>query len=148
MEIDKLIPKSKYYDGPAEGIVLKNMTRKNPNHNCQLYAKLVRDEFKECNRAVFGNIKNKNSDTSKIVEQFITDARIRKNINKLVNEENKKLERGLMKFLPNMVIKDMLKEEFTNVYEQYKFIDFTELRVKATKRCLHVLDEYMLSRVK
>jgi len=146
-EINKLIPKSKYYDGLAEGIVIKNYTRKANNGNHQLYAKVVRDEFKECNRAVFGGVKNKNTDTAKIIEEYCTEARIRKHLFKLINEEGMKLEMALMKYLPTAVTKDILKEEFTNIYERYKFIDFKEMRQKIPKNCLVVLQEEIALKV-
>ena len=143
-DINEFIPKSKYYDGLVEGIVIKNQSRKANNGNHQIYGKFVREEFKEVNKAVFGSIKDKNSDTSKIVQEFITDARIKKIINKLINEENMKLEMSLMKFVPTAVIKDVLKEEFNNIFNNYKFMDFKEMKQKGSKRCLSVLKEMMM----
>ena len=143
LNIMDLIPKSKYYDGLAEGIVIKNYGRKSPHGNYQLYAKVVREEFKENNRAVFGNIKQSVSDTEKIVEEFCTDARIRKAVLKFVNEEGEKLELKLMQKVPTYVIKDILKEEFTELYDRYKFIDFKEMKQRVPKLCLKVIGEMM-----
>ena len=145
LAIRELIPKSKYYDGWAEGIVIKNYSRKAREGNHQLYAKLVRDEFKEDNRAVFGNIKDKNSDTSKIIEQFCTDARIRKAVLKFI-DEGEKLELKLMAKVPSYVIKDILKEEFSTIYDTYKFVDFKEMKQKIPKLCLKVISEMMEER--
>jgi len=139
--IRDFIPKSKYFDGFAEGIVIKNYNRKHPHENYQLYAKLVRDEFKEDNKAVFGNVKNKHSDTSKIIEEFCTEARVRKGILKLTKEEGLKLELKLMAKLPTMITKDILKEEFNTIYDKYKFIDFKEMKQLIPKICLRVLRE-------
>jgi hypothetical protein len=147
LAIRDLIPKSKYYDGFAEGIVIKNYTRKAREGNHQLYAKLVRDEFKEDNRAVFGNVKDKDSDTSKIIQQFCTDARIRKAVLKFTDEGDK-LELKLMAKVPSFVIKDILKEEFNTIYDLYKFIDFKEMRQKVPKLCLRVISEMMEERAK
>jgi len=141
MEIDKLIPQSKYYDGKAEGIVLKNYCRKSRQGNHQLYAKVVADEFKENNKAIFGGVRKKNTDTEKIVEQFCTEARIKKQINKLVNEENKKLEMGLMRELPHLVAKDILSEEAGALYESYKWLDFSNFKSLITKNCVKFLKE-------
>ena len=94
-----------------EGIVIKNYCRKHPRGNHQLYAKFVTDEFKENNKAVFGSVRQEVSDTSKIVEEFVTDTRIRKQILKLTKEFNQKLEMKLMRKLPNLVVKDILKED-------------------------------------
>ena len=143
LSIRDLIPKSKYYDGFAEGIVIKNYSRKAREGN--QYAKLVRDEFKEDNRAVFGNVKDKNSDTSKIIMQFCTDARIRKAILHFLDEGDK-LEMKLMSKLPSYVIKDILKEEFTTIYDTYKFVDFKEMKQKVPKLCLKVINEMMIDK--
>lgn len=141
LEVDKLIPKSKYYNGKAEGIVLKNYCRKSRQGNHQLYAKVVADEFKENNKAVFGGVRQKNTDTEKIVEEFCTIARINKQINKLVNEESKVLEMGLMKELPHLVAKDILAEEASNFYDSYKWLDFSEFKKRIAIKCVAVLKE-------
>lgn len=141
LNVIELIPKSKYYDGKAEGIVIKNYCRKHPAGNHQLYAKIVTDEFKENNKAVFGGIRQKNSDTSKIIGEFCTDARIRKAILKFVHEDGEELSLKLMHKVPTYVIKDILKEEFNGIFEKYKFIDFQEMKQKISKLCLRVLRE-------
>ncbi len=148
LSIRDLIPKSKYYDGFAEGIVIKNYCRKAHSGNHQLYAKLVRDEFKEDNKAVFGNIRNPSSDTQKIVNEFCTDARIKKAVLKFVNEYGEKLDLHLMQKVPSYVIKDILKEEFGEIYSKYKFIDFKEMRNLIIKICLRVINEMMLESIK
>lgn len=146
MEIRELIPKSKYFDGMAEGIVIKNYCRKHPHQNHQLYAKLVRDEFKEDNKAVFGNVRNKSSDTSKIIQEFCTDARIRKAV--LLHIDNgDKLELKLMAKVPHYVIQDMFKEEILAIIDKYKFIDLKEIRQKVPKLCLNVLNEMIMETV-
>lgn len=146
LNIRELIPKSKYYDGWAEGIVIKNYCRKAREGNHQLYAKLVRDEFKEDNKAVFGNIRQTTSDTQKIVEEFCTDARIRKAVLKFVNEDSLPLDLRLMQKVPTYIIKDILKEEFTTIYDKYKFIDFKEMKTKIPKLCLRVINEMMIEK--
>lgn len=148
LNIVELISKSKYYDGKAEGIVIKNYCRKHPRENHQLYAKVVRDEFKEDNKAVFGSVRQKNTDTFKIINEFATDARIRKAILKFVNEENLTLDLKLMSKVPTYVIKDILKEEFSSIFEKYKFIDFKEMKQKISRLCLRVINEEMIKSVK
>ena len=142
LNIRELIPKSKYFDGFAEGIVIKNYCRKHPTNNHQLYAKLVRDEFREDNKAVFGNVRNKNSDTSKIVQEFCTDARIRKAVLHFT-DEGEKLELKLMSKVPHYVIKDIFKEEVLTIIDKYKFIDLKEMKQKVPKLCLRVINEMM-----
>lgn len=143
LKIDDLVPKSKYFDGFAEGIVIKNYSRMSKMGHHQLFAKVVRDEFKENNRAVFGNVKDKESDTEKIVERFVTDARIKKQIHILVNEEGKTLSRALMQELPRRVIKDILIEEVTTIFNECTNINFKEMKQKVPKKCLRVIDEMM-----
>lgn len=147
LEIRGLIPKSKYFDGFAEGIVIKNYCRKHPHQNYQLYAKLVRDEFKEDNKAVFGNVRNKNSDTSKIVEEFCTDARIRKAVLHFI-DEGEKLDLRLMAKVPHYIIKDIFKEEVLNIIDKYKFIDLKEMKQKVPKLCLRVISDMIMENSK
>jgi len=147
LNVRELIPKSKYYDGFAEGIVIKNYCRKHPHENHQLYAKLVRDEFKEDNKAVFGNLKGQITDTHKIVEEFCTEARIRKAVLKFTNEDSMSLNLTLMAKVPSYVIKDILKEEFNTIFDKYKFIDFKELKQKVPKKCLTVISQMMQEKV-
>jgi hypothetical protein len=148
LNIRELIPKSKYYDGFAEGIVIKNYTRKHPHENHQLYAKVVRDEFKEDNKAVFGNLKGQITDTHKIVEEFCTEARIRKAVLKFINEDGLFLDLKLMAKVPSYVTKDILKEEFSTIYDKYKFIDFKELKQKIPKKCISVINQMMIEKLK
>jgi len=146
-KIINLIPQSKYYDGLAEGIVLKNMTRKSTIGNHQLYAKVVRAEFKELNKAVFGGLKKKNTDTSKIIHEFSTEARIKKMVLKFTKEQGEELNLKLMSKVPSAVIKDILKEEFETIFEKYKFIDFKEMKQKISKKCLKVINEMMVTSI-
>jgi len=141
--VHDLISKSKYYSGKAEGIVIKNYVRKASAGNHQLYAKVVTDEFKEDNKAIFGGVRQKNSDTSKIIQEFVTDARIRKIVLKQVNEYNQPLTLKLMKVVPTETIKDVLKEEYQSIFENYSFIDFKEMKQKVAKRCLKLINEMM-----
>lgn len=141
---DDLVPISKYApkDNPnqkAEGCVIKNYKR-------QIFAKYVRDKFKENNSKMFGgNPKyNKQEDTNndEIVFKYCTNARIEKCIFKLIDLGNK-LEMALMKKLPTMVYNDIMEEEWkeiTNPKKRNK-IDFYNLNKLITKRCLSVLEK-------
>lgn len=143
IELRNLIGKSAYGDIMMEGLVIKNVSRKHPIENHQIYAKIVRSEFKEENRVIFGTgIKNKNSDTSKIIEEFCTDARIRKAVLHFTDEGDK-LELKLMAKVPTYVIKDILKEESSTIFDKYKFVDFKEMKQKVPKICLRVINEMM-----
>jgi hypothetical protein len=146
MNIRELIPKSKFFDGMAEGIVIKNYCRKATEGNHQVYAKLVRDEFKEDNKAVFGSIKNPVSDTSKIVDRFCTDARIRKAVMIYVTQADMGLHRKLMTVVPRYVMLDIFKEEIETILKEFKFLDTKDFRVKVTKNCLRVIDEIIVEK--
>jgi hypothetical protein len=143
INIRDLIPKSKYFDGYAEGIVIKNYCRKHPYQNYQLYAKLVRDEFKEDNKAIFGSIKQKVSDSSRIVEMYCTDARIRKAVLQF-RDNGDKIDLKLMSKVPHYIIKDIFKEEIIEIIYKYKFIDIKEIRQKVPKICLRIINEMMI----
>jgi len=143
-EIKDLVPRSKYYDGPAEGIVLKSYNRKSRYGNYQLFAKVVTAEFKEVNKAVFGGVKQEQTQTSKIVEQYLPDARIIKTINKLIQEDGNEKDMTLMKVLPNAVINDLLKEEIVDISHNYNTIDFKELRKLTSHLCARVLNGWLM----
>jgi hypothetical protein len=39
--------------------------------------------------------------------------------------------------------KDILKEEFTTIFDKYKFIDFKEMKQAVPKQCLRVITSMM-----
>jgi len=147
LKLEDLIKQSKYYSGQMEGIVIKNYSRKAPTGNHQIFAKVVADCFKENNRAVFGSIKSANTDTIKIVDEFCTDARVRKMVLKHVNELNLPLDLKLMSKIPSAVIKDVVEEEFDGIFANYKFLDFKQMKQLVAKRCLRIIREEMAKRV-
>ncbi len=131
-----------------EGLVIKNYNRKHPLYNHQMFAKLVTDDFKENNKAVFGSVKQKESDSTKILDQYATEARIRKAVLKFVNEDNHKLDLKLMSLVPHYIIKDIFKEEIIDIIKSYSFIDLREIRHLLPRRCLKVINDMMLEKVK
>lgn len=143
----KLTEKSAYYDGKPEGIVLKNYGRMNV-WGRQMFAKIVLDEFKETNRAVFGGLKKDTSDTVKIAEIYCTHARIRKRILSLVIADGEVLGRELMHILPIAICSDIFKEETADILRHYKDISLPTLKQLVAKKCLAVIDEMMVERMK
>ena len=135
---DKLVPKSVYYAGEAEGVILKCYVRLDSYGN-QMFAKVVTEDFKELNRATFGNVKRIKSDSSKLVEELATDARIRKIIFKLVEEDGHTLENELMRFLPVQVIDDIFQEELKYILKNYKTINIPSLKKHIAKKCFNIL---------
>ena len=148
MKLEDLIGQSNYYKGQMEGIVMKNYARKAPIGNHQIFAKIVADIFKENNRAVFGSIKSANTDTIKIVDEYCTDARIRKKILEQTKEFSQPLDLKLMSKVPSVVIKDIIIEGFDGIFSNYKFVDFKQMKQLVAKRCLRVIREEMAKKVK
>lgn len=137
--IESLVPDSVYYNGKAEGIVIKNYSRLNV-FGKQMFAKVVREEFKEINKATFGSLKHSRTDTLKIVDTYCTDARILKRIHTLITEGNLPLERQLMKYLPVAVIEDIFKEELRSILK-FDIIELGTMKTLVAKHCLRILDE-------
>jgi hypothetical protein len=139
---DDMVPISKYArasaeDRQAEGIVFKNYSK-------QIFAKYVRDKFKECNSAMFGgNPKyNKVDDTqnAEITFKYCTNQRIEKVIFKLV-DEGIKLEMKMMEHLPKRVYADIMEEEWKEIcFSRWK-VDFNQLKKAITTRCASVIKQ-------
>jgi ATP-dependent RNA circularization protein (DNA/RNA ligase family) len=132
---DKIeVPKSAYYNGQAEGVVIKNFTT-------QLFAKIVREEFKETNREVFGNSKKfATNDTEYFISVYCTNARIEKIIFKLIDDGNK-LDMRLMTHLPKQVYSDIWEEEWNEIFKSSLKLDLKGIRKKVASRCLNVLQQ-------
>jgi hypothetical protein len=137
--INSYMVKSVYYEGKPEGVVLKNYGRMNM-FGRQMFAKVVLDEFKEQNRAVFGGIKKDNSDTIKLCDEFVNQVRIRKKILYLTTQENLPLSRSLMHKLPIMVCEDVLKEEYSMIIKNYKDLNIGSMKQIVAKKCLNEID--------
>lgn len=132
-QLNNIIPKSKYYNGMAEGVVFKNYT-------LGVFAKLVAERFKEHNTMVFGASKKKNikDETKKIFEMYFTPARIEKVIWKL-HDVGHPLNMIMMKYLIREVIKDVVEEEGFTIFMKSKYVDLYKLRKLISKRCVNVL---------
>jgi len=129
---ETIIPPSKYYNGLAEGVVIKNYSK-------QVFGKLVREKFKEVNKEAFGKpAKFAADDTEKILCKYCTNARIDKNIFKLV-DDGKRLGMELMIDLPKRVWEDIVVEEGVEILNTRGVIDLTQLRKDISKRCAEVL---------
>ncbi len=130
---DEDVPKSKYYGGQAEGIVFKNYEK-------QIYAKYVRDKFKEKNKEEFGqNKKHIETDEDYFSAVYCTNARIEKCVWKLIDEDNK-LHLSLMPLLIKAVYKDIWEENWNEIVNtKQKTINFEKLKKSFTRRCFAVL---------
>jgi hypothetical protein len=135
---DEFVPKSQYYEGPAEGVVIKNYSK-------QLMAKYVTDKFKEVNKKAFGTPKKfAENDDERIVATYCTNARIDKCIFKLIDDGHK-LEMKLMHELPHRVIEDIYEEHWRDICFSNFSVNFRQIKKKVSTRCLHVLKQVMVN---
>lgn len=127
-----------------EWVVIKNPTFINKFMNKQ-YAKVVRPEFKEANQIVFWNY-NKWDVEMEFATKFITEARLLKIINKIEQNENRKI-----------YIKDTPKVLWLCYYDAFteelwwfawkKKINFLELQKKCWQRCRFLFHERLNNNV-
>ena len=136
---DASVPESAYasissQDRQAEGIVYKN-------YNKQLFAKYVREKFKEKNREVFGEGKKwAKTDNEYFCAVYCTNARIDKCIFKLI-DDGKKLDMTMMGDLVKSVYKDIWEENWNEIAMSKKIIDLHKLKQLVSKRCLEILKQ-------
>jgi len=129
---DEDIPKSVYGESQAEGIVIKNYKE-------QIFGKFVTVKFKEVNKSAFGESKKRASnDDDRLAAMYCTNARIDKQIFKLVNE-GQQLHMKLMEFLPKNVINDIYEEHWKDICWSQWSVNFKNFRKKVAKRCMAVL---------
>lgn len=129
---DDWVPTSKYSLLQAEGIVLKNYKR-------QIFAKYVRQEFKEKNAEEFGkNKKHAANDNDYFVSCYYTNARIQKQVFKLI-DEGKPLGVELMHLLPRRVYNDIWEEEWPELSKSKKTYNFAEIQKTGSRRVFTVL---------
>ncbi|MFW6008577.1 MAG: RNA ligase family protein [archaeon] len=130
---DMDIPQSEYRDGKAEGVIIKNLENNKKT-------KIKSEEFKEVNRMPTNN-KNKGlkNDTIEMVEKYCPDMRIKKHIDKLVNEQEKDLSMELMEDLPMNVVDDIFEEEYKEIVRSDKNINFKQFRKIIAKKCVKIL---------
>ncbi len=131
-EWDPSIPDSVFYDGLAEGVVLKN-------HQAERYYKLVRAEFTEALKQ--GPKGTELTDTERIVEQYVTRARIETVAHQLIDDGAwETIELPMMEILPQAVIRDMIIEEGGSiVLEEDVELDTRELRSLVFEKCVYTI---------
>jgi len=140
---DEFVPISKYPpvtrpQQQAEGIVFKNQTT-------GMYAKYVRNQFKEENSKVFGGSPKYNKDgdydNDVITFKYCTNPRIEKIIMKKM-DMGAELEMQMMSTLPHDVYEDIVEEHYKDImYHKSWRIDFKGLRKMITTRCVCVLKQ-------
>jgi len=136
--LDKVIPKSKYYNGEAEGVVFKN-------YDLQIFAKLVSERFKERNEKVFGKSKKKARQEgceAYLLEKYVPPRRVEKVIQALV-DEGYRLSMELMTVLPRRVLEDVIEEEGAEIFRENCTVDFRKFRKLISRRCYNVLQRML-----
>lgn len=114
-----------------EWVVIKNMNFINKFYNRQ-YAKIVREEFKEQNSIVFWNC-NKAEVELKFATTYITEWRVRKIVNKIEQNEERKLRKQDTPKVLWMVYHDAITENIRD-YAWKKTIDFEKMRQLCSRR--------------
>lgn len=132
---------SAFGDVEAEGLVFKN-------YETQTFSKFVREDFKEKAKKTFGKSKKQQTtDAERLSYQYITNARIKKQAHKMVDEgEYDSLKMEMMgptensPGLPERVIRDMAEEEAANVLMNENWeVDISDFRSTTSSRCAAVL---------
>jgi len=140
---DNLVPVTEYPpktnpNQKAEGIIFKN-------YNKQIFAKYVRNQFKEQNRIVFGVSKKFTQDYAEyLIAKYCTNPRIEKTVFKLV-DEGMKLEMSMMKRLPSEVYFDIWEEEMRTIIKQRKLLDLKKMYYLTIERCRAVLEQIIVN---
>ena len=158
---ESFVPKSVYQsatteDQQAEGVVIKNYSK-------GIFAKYVRDAFKEANAETFGGNPKYNkgqclatlpdgnevvvmdeSNNTDFVFKYCTNARIDKLIFELIDEGNK-LDMPLMKELPKRIYLDIWEENWQEIRDSNWMLDFKKLRKLVPRRCLAVLKQVIVN---
>ena len=131
-KLEELIPKSAFYDGEAEGVVLKN-------YDNGVFAKVLSQKFVEANRSVFGKSKKEIRDeTERWFEYLFSSRRIEKTVERLVDEGHP-LDMTLMRELIYTVMRDAVEEEGFEFISRANAVDIRRMRKLLSKRCQNIL---------
>ncbi len=145
-QLNEYIKKSPYRKDGDEGIVIKCYNKLNI-YGRPLWAKIVDPLFKEQNKKAFkGQIPTLKNDTSDIVDQYFTDARFIKAIDRLRENGNiidMRLTPKLFKYISN----DILSENILEIMNEYNSINFKQFNNIIAKKCVILLKEYLIKKV-
>lgn len=139
------IPRSRYRNGSAEGLVIKDYAR-------QFFVKIVAPEFRESNKQVFGRGKRgarrimQDDGSQWFVDAFVTRRRIEKVIDLLVNEYGKPADMSLLQDLIPAVIKDAWEENWEDVAFENVVLDTRRIRKLSAARIVKVYRSWLIKR--
>lgn len=135
------IPDESMFGGNPEGIVVRRT-------DGTIRAKKVSEDFKEQNAQAFNDPSKAQGDAAEFVAAYVTDARIEKRANALVDEGRyDAIEMPMMRDLPREVLVDAVHEiawdELLNgSFEAEWDDDFkSEVRSRTSKKCARVLKQ-------
>jgi hypothetical protein len=128
---------SEYYDGPAEGIVIRNL-------DTDQMAKLRSTEFLEAHNGPGpdDNDDYRPSDAKVLAKKFATEARIQKMIHKY-EDEGRMIQMPLMEDLWRRVFEDIIEEEFDSIFLGNYVVDTQEFRSEVASKCANELRKYL-----
>ena len=142
-EIQALIKKSPYRIEGDEGVVIKCYNKLNV-YGRPLWAKIVDPLFKEQNKAVFkGQTPTVKTDTTDIINEYFTDARLIKAINRF-RDNDEIIDMSLMPKLFKYISDDILSENILSIINDYDSIDFKMFKGVIAKTCAKKLKEYLI----
>lgn len=128
----------------GEGIVIKRENWVNKFGDFQ-YAKMVTEKFKEDNKIMFGG-NDKHSDCyweTYCMNEWITEARVRKIIQKIESQENRKIEIKDTPRVSNTVYHDFIEEEAWTMNKKRMKIDFQVLARMCGKKITMIFKEIL-----
>lgn len=128
----------------GEGVVIKNKSFVN-KWGDRVCAKVVTQEFKEDNGVTFGG-NNKHSETyveMKMVNEFMTLARVKKVMHKLQPLIDKKLDMEHTGRIIQTAYHDMFEEELWGFVKKNKVINFTHLQKLAGKKAAKIYHDIL-----
>lgn len=104
---------SLFRDGEMEGIVIKNYGFVNKWGHL-VFMKMVNKEFQEVNQIVFGRSSRKEAIESQIITLCITQARVKKIMDK-IKDEGKELRAEILSEVLGRTYHDLITEEWWNI---------------------------------
>lgn len=132
-------------NGYGEGIVVKNDVSQNRAKKVAEYMSEVNQFGVPDDDETIEELKEKRKNANLFVRTFVTDARIKKQAHKLIDEgEFESLEMPMMAELPERVLRDIFTEEGWNIINHEYGIELTQgskeaIRQETSKKCSRVL---------
>lgn len=130
-------PESKYYDGPAEGVVIVN-------DETGQRAKIRGEKFKEVAEMTKQKNDGEYNDNHSVIlaNRYATDARILKKIHKM-EDVGRQPSMEMMETLWRSVFEDIIEEEFEEIFLGNYQIDTKEFRSEVASNTADVLQQYL-----